>query len=94
MIDTISLMHSCDLIAEASAKHIRVTHALQRGQVERATDLLAGRMSNIIASRLMEGDDQGILNPHIDRLTQVPGPLLSRTLSDACRREIERLRHA
>ena len=94
MIDTISLMHSCDLIAEASAKHIRVTHALQRGQVERATDLLAGRMGNIIASRIVEGDDQGILNPHIDRLREVHGPLMARMLNDACEREIKRLRHA
>jgi len=86
-----NLTDTLDRIALDASHHLRITHCVEQGATMRAQSLLELRMTDIINDRLIEDDDKGELNPLIDSLRHLNGPMLHRELRFAASRRISRM---
>ena len=88
---TTSLAQALDQVTRHSVNHLRITQAVKDKKIGVATSLLTDRSMAIITDRLVEGDDKGELNPTIDLLREVPGPLMTVALKESAHRTIQML---
>lgn len=86
---------AADLIAEHCSRHIRITHAIAQGQMDRAADLLRTRMRGFVQGwhegDIVEDEDLAFA---CSALTNSHGPIVLREITRASQEECERIRHA
>ena len=86
-------------LAESLAKHVRISHAMHRGDDRRAADLLRTRIEGVIGDTLdCDHDECGEHDENLiwaaKTIDESPGPLGREIMQGYADREIERLRHA
>lgn len=82
---------ACDTIARSASQHIRITHTIAEGRMDRAADLLRERMINLIRDWL-EGDIKGDLALACAKVHAMPGPVIMTGLALAANREVHAIR--